>query len=106
MCKSNRRQFFLKPNQQQQLDIADQPPTEQEQQQQPDFHQFSRFNSGERILSPSKLQSTPSHFLPHQGSPFRDDDDDVEEDDERPTDYSLKFQGGRSSLIKCFDNEL
>ena len=93
LSKSNRTQFFLKPQQQQQQQQL-QPQQGLEGQgadQQHDFHPFSGFNSGERILSPSKLQSTPNLFM-HQSSPFRDDDDDVEEDDERPTDYSLKFQ--------------
>ena len=100
LSKSNRTQFFLKPQQQQQQ--------QQDADQQHDFHHLSGFNSGERILSPSKLQSTPNLFM-HQSSPFRDDDDDVEDDDERPTDYSLKFQvqsqvqEGTFDCLKCKD---
>ena len=92
LSKSNRTQFFLKPQQQQ---TQQQQQQDAEEEQQHDFHPFSGFSSGERILSPSKLQSTPgSNLFVHQSSPFRDDhdDDDVEEDDEQPTDYSLKFQ--------------
>lgn len=99
LSKSNRTQFFLKPQQQQQPQQAVTLLEGQgADQQQRDFHPFSAFDSGERILSPSKLQSTPNLFM-HQSSPFRDDDDDVEEDDERPTDYSLKFQGGHSFVF-------